>query len=665
MRRWWPSGLLLLLALLGALAADLAPSGSHSGGLWPAGLASAVLVLAGRRAWCYLLLLAPLTLGSHALTGADLDQAVWLSVGICAEATVVWLVLTSGGRVRPRLRTFSDLDRYAAAAVLGAATATTIGFVGAMALSAPQPALVALAIGSSHLSSELVLLPLVLQPLSERATADGWEQALAWVAVLLVTPLVFVADGLPALGFLVMPLLVWGALRLGTWQALGQVLLVTAIAYVAYSLDRGPITWVPAGVGSRADAATVMLQLFTIGCALVVIPLSLMVSLRRTSDREAASERDKLASVVGSARGTAIIGTDERGVVTLFNPGAERLLGYRRSEVVGRRGDMFHSESAIAQKADELGVEHDYQQVARRMVEPDQAGSVVSFRRRDGQERAHLMTLNEIVDERGRVAGYVSTSEDVTEQVRTQEAMERALHRMQEVDALKDAFISTVSHELRTPITSIVGYLELLSDDHFGALSVPQREAVERVVSNSSRLLVLIDDLLTLARMQDTDGPLIEESLVDLVEVVVAGCAVAGPQEGGAVVLHSSTPDNAVWVTGDRDKLEGVVINLIGNAVKFTPEGGDVEVDLVDEGDWARLSVRDRGIGIPDDEIDLLFTRFYRSSVTLERAIPGSGLGLAIAQGVVESHGGQIEVDSQLGAGTTFTVRLPTTTVPG
>ena len=663
MRRWWPAGLLVAAAVAGALAVAWSPDGTRGGELWPVGLASGALLLAGRRAWVLGLALVPLTFAGYALF--DAADRPWVfslayAVGMAAEVAVVWLVLTSGGRERARLRSFADLDRYASAAVLGAGVSAVVGYGGAVAGGLQEPALVALAVGASHLASQLTVLPFFLNPVTEQATAERWESWLAWAAVLVVTPLVFAADALPALGFLVMPLLVWGALRLGTWQALSQVAVVTVLAQAFYLSGNGPVTWVPRGVSNPADAATVLLQLFVVGCALVVIPLVLMVSLRRISDREAASERDKLASVVNAAQGVAIVGTDENGLITLFNPGAERLLGYSRAEMIGTSTRRLHTDEAVRAKAEELGCADDFAVVARTLVKPANHGTVMRFRRRDGEEREHLVTLTEQVDHRGRVSGYVSTSEDVTDQVRTQEALERALERMREVDALKDGFISTVSHELRTPVTSIVGYLELLEDGHFGPLAPRQRAAVARVQSNSNRLLVLIDDLLTLARMQGTTRSRGASDPVSLASVVESACTVAGPRPGASgVALTCDLSGDDVWVLGDRDALEGVLINLVGNAVKFTPDGGEVTVRLTVQGAHALVQVRDTGIGIPSDEVEMLFTRFFRSSLTLERAIPGSGLGLSIARGVVRAHGGDIEVESRVGQGTTFTVRLP------
>ena len=160
------------------------------------------------------------------------------------------------------------------------------------------------------------------------------------------------------------------------------------------------------------------------------------------------------------------------------------------------------------------------------------------FLRKDGEERTHSMTLTRMIDDRGQVIGYVSTSEDITERVQAQQALVEALEterqaveRLREVDQVKDAFVSSVSHELRTPITSIVGYLEMLEEGEFGDLNAAQADAVRRVSSNSRRLLSLIDDLLTLSRVQD-DGLGLVDRAFDLREVVRVRARRGGPRVG-------------------------------------------------------------------------------------------------------------------------------------
>ena len=227
------------------------------------------------------------------------------------------------------------------------------------------------------------------------------------------------------------------------------------------------------------------------------------------------------------------------------------------------------------------------------------------------------------------------------------------------MDRVKDTFVGSVSHELRTPITSIVGYLEMLEEGTFGGLNAAQADAVRRVSANSSRLLLLIDDLLTLSRVED-DGLVLADRALDLRTLVRAGYDVVSPAwEARDLQVCLDLPGEPVPFLGDRNMIERVVVNLVSNAVKFTPDGGRVEVRLSTCGDGATIEVRDSGIGIPEEERGRIFSRFFRSSVAQKQAIPGSGLGLSIARAVVEKHGGRIELESGEGDGTTFRVWLP------
>jgi signal transduction histidine kinase len=320
----------------------------------------------------------------------------------------------------------------------------------------------------------------------------------------------------------------------------------------------------------------------------------------------------------------------------------------------------------MAAVAEKLGVRDDFIAVATAMTAPEAAVTDIRYRRKDGAERTHSMTLTRMTDDRGRVTGYVSTSEDITDRVTAQQALvealdteKQAVERLREVDQVKDAFISSVSHELRTPITSIVGYLEMLGEGEFGDLNAAQADAVRRVSRNSRRLLSLIDDLLTLSRVQD-DGLGLVHRAFDLREVVRAGHDVVAPAWAKRdLAVQLTLPPEPVPFVGDKDMLERVVVNLVGNAVKFTPEGGRVDLCLsAGQGD-AVVEVRDTGIGIPAQEQDRLFSRFFRSSTAQKQAIPGSGLGLSIAGAIVQAHGGTIEVDSVQDVGTTFRVRMP------
>jgi PAS domain S-box-containing protein len=484
------------------------------------------------------------------------------------------------------------------------------------------------------------------------------------VLILTVTPIVFLLDDFPGLVFMVIPVLAWGALRSGAYESIAQLFVVLGFAIGLTTRGHGPFAHVHERYGLPPDVQGILLAVFIIDCALVVVPFVLSVGEQLENARQVAAERDRVQSIVNGTTGVAIIGSDQAARITLFNPGAERLLGYSAEEVLGRSSRLLHSEEGIAEKAAELGVANDFAVVAAAIIE--HGPSDMKFVRKDGEERSHSLSLNRVVDDRGAVTGYVSTSEDITERVEAENRLvesldteRQAVERLREVDRVKDAFVSSVSHELRTPITSILGYTELLEDGAYGDLGAEQLDAVRRVGANSSRLLSLIDDLLTLSRLQDGGLGMIDR-VVDLRKVIAAGCAVVAPElERRSLELAVELPEEPVPFLGDRDMLERVVINLVGNAVKFTPEEGRVVVSLQVGREWLVLEVADNGIGIPRHEQEQLFTRFFRSSLAQEHAIPGSGLGLSIARAIVEHHGGSMAVDSEAGLGTTFEVRLP------
>ena len=229
--------------------------------------------------------------------------------------------------------------------------------------------------------------------------------------------------------------------------------------------------------------------------------------------------------------------------------------------------------------------------------------------------------------------------------------------QLRELDRLKDELVATVSHELRTPLTSILGYLELIREEP-DALSDEHRGYLEVIDRNARRLLQLVSDLLFVARI-DAGRLELDVSQVDLADVV-RECLEAQrvPAEQAGVSLRL-VEEPVPPITGDRGRLAQLTDNLVSNAIKFTPAGGSVEVRVRPEGANVVLEVADTGIGIPADEIDRLFERFFRSSIATERAVQGTGLGLTIAKAIVEAHRGRISVESVEGEGSVFRVELP------
>lgn len=664
--------LLGLLVIVGVGTSLSAPDAGAVAGLWPVGLATGVVLLAPRREAPYLLAATFVIAAGTVRLAQPLDVALGYGVAATLEVAVAARLLarrrpSSTGNVLARrdIHLTQWLGACFGSALVGGAAMILVAVV----VGLGNPLLCGIGVGVAHLASLMLITPFFLRFPEHGAAAKTGERITQWIVIIATTPLLLLPSAAPGLFYLTIPILAWGALRITPWEALAQLIGVVTFATALASFGVGPFPADLQAFSVPDEIHGILLAGYAISCAIMVVPLLLRVGEYIGAARDAETERYLVTNILDSARGISIIVTDAAGRVVLFNQGAERLLGYDATEVIGRSTPFLHTAEAIADKADELGVEAEYPLVMRALIS-EPAGSLVRVLRKDGVERIHSTTVTQLTDARERPTGYLSTSEDVTDAVLVEEALraalaaeQRAVERLREVDSVKDTFVSTVSHELRTPITSILGYVELLSDGSLGGLEASQQDALCRVTTNSHRLLALIDDLLTLSKMAES-GVQFAATTFDLRAAVEEACAVIGPvqEQRDRLGLDVVLPDADVVVVGDRDMLERVVVNLLSNAVKFTPDGperGVIGVVLEPDGADVVLRVSDNGIGIPEHEQGDLFTRFFRSSLSQGRAIPGSGLGLSISRSIVERHGGTIEVSSAAGAGTVVEVRLP------
>ncbi|HEX8092961.1 ATP-binding protein [Jatrophihabitans sp.] len=242
------------------------------------------------------------------------------------------------------------------------------------------------------------------------------------------------------------------------------------------------------------------------------------------------------------------------------------------------------------------------------------------------------------------------------------ERQAQAVQLLRELDQAKADFIATVSHELRTPLTSISGYLEMLQDGEGGRLPDSAAAMLTIIDRNATRLRNLIEDLLTQSRI-DAGRLRLELTTVELRPLLQSVLSAMAPLASASdVKLELVSSQEGLNVQADPQQLEQVFTNLVSNALKFTPSGGSVLVTLSPAEDGGVLiEVRDTGMGIPPEDYPNLFTRFFRASNAAEAALPGTGLGLAIVQEIVHRHGGAVDIDSELGVGTSVTVWLPPT----
>ncbi len=333
-----------------------------------------------------------------------------------------------------------------------------------------------------------------------------------------------------------------------------------------------------------------------------------------------------------------IITIDDRGGIDSMNPAAESIFGYRADEVVGRNVTCLMPEPYAAQHD---GYLRRYLQTGERKVIG--IGRVVEGLRRDGSTFPLELAVSEMqVGGRRMFTGIVR---DISERVK--------------IERLKNEFVSTVSHELRTPLTSIRGALGLLLGGAVGEIPPKARQMLALAERNCERLTLLINDILDLEKIE-SGRMAFRFGSVDLGELVTQACeAHQGFADRHGIALRVDIGSNDRRVSGDPDRLQQVLANLLSNATKFSPDGGVVEVVLARRDDALRVSVRDHGEGVPEAFRERIFGRFAQADSSDTRGKGGTGLGLNISRAIVERHGGRIGFDSVEGQGATFYFELP------
>jgi len=363
---------------------------------------------------------------------------------------------------------------------------------------------------------------------------------------------------------------------------------------------------------------------------------------------------DKLTrSVLDAVTEQSVIGTDVTGRIDVWNPGAERMLGLTPSQTQGQRFVYeFHVESELDDRSRELNYPPGETVLTpgfSALVESARLGTPEvrpwTYVRSDGLQVTVEVAVTRRVNDAGDTTGYLFVATDITQAL--------------EVSRLKDEFVGLISHELRTPLSSILGYLELMRDDADEPLSDEQMMYLGIAERNAHRLLRLVGDLLFTAQV-GANSFNIDESDVDVLPLVRASVESAKPTAAAqGVLIESQLDDQATMVRGDATRIGQAIDNLLSNAIKFTPRGGNVTITVTDDDKNIFVRLTDTGMGIPANELDQLFSRFFRASTATRAAVPGVGLGLTITKAIIDAHGGDLDVESEVGVGTTFIVRLP------
>jgi PAS domain S-box-containing protein len=360
--------------------------------------------------------------------------------------------------------------------------------------------------------------------------------------------------------------------------------------------------------------------------------------------------------------GEGICGIDLQGRITFANRRAAQLLGTTVESLLGKPAHetLHHSRAdGSPYPIDACPMTDTLKRGRAHRVDDD------VFWRPDGTALAVEYSVSPLEHE-GVIEGAVETFNDITVRKRAEQALHDAVEmerqsaqRLREVDQTRADFVSTVSHELRTPLTSIGGYLELILDGDAGPVVDRQREMLGVAQRNTKRLLLLVEDLLTLSRIEAATFEMVERP-VDVTALLKGVARTITPLASAkSQTFTVDIPSTCGTVLGDPEQLERAVLNLLSNAVKFTPEGGQLTLVAATSGERLMITIADNGVGIPQDEQGRLFQRFFRSTIARDRAIQGTGLGLSIVKDIIERHGGTIAAMSAEGRGTTMTIALP------
>jgi len=285
----------------------------------------------------------------------------------------------------------------------------------------------------------------------------------------------------------------------------------------------------------------------------------------------------------------------------------------------------------------------------------DQEMEVVTERGR----RFWVRTTGEaLIDNKGNITRIHGAFQDITEQKHAEEELKKSYEELKELDRLKSEFTALISHELRTPLTSIKGYVELVLDGTMGKLNENQKMCLEVVSDNVSRLSRLISDVLDISKIERGEfmlnmGPI---NLKDTLEKVLKELIpIASKKQIDLKLKIDDLTTNA-----DKDRITQVFTNLIENAIKFSPENTEVVICGKEElNEGIHITIKDNGIGIPKDEFEKIFDRFYQIDASNKRKRGGTGLGLAVCKNIVQAHAGKIWVESEIGNGSTFHVVIP------
>ena len=391
-------------------------------------------------------------------------------------------------------------------------------------------------------------------------------------------------------------------------------------------------------------------------------------ALRQQVEREARLRHElwdasALQRMIVESAGAAVISTDTAGTIVSFNPEAEKMTGYAAAELVGiQTPAVFHLPHEVNARAAELGIDPGFEVFIHPLLQRKSHTAEWTYVSKSGHHVPVLLTVSALRNEDGGITGYLGIARDISERKRAEQLMQEAKEAAEAAAQVKSYFLANMSHEIRTPMHAITGLTHLLLKTE---LSSRQRDYLLKIQSSGRHLLGIINDILDISKIEA--GRLLVENIVFDVEAMlndVSGLVRGKAEEKALELVFDIDPAIPATLSGDPLRIGQVLINLVGNAVKFTEKGevaviGRKQKDLGNE-ILLKFTVKDTGIGLNPEQQNRLFESFQQADISTTRKFGGTGLGLAISKKLVELMGGEIGVESESGKGSSFwfTVRV-------
>jgi len=687
-------GLISVVAALYFAAAKLSlmlaiPPG-YATAVWPpSGLALAAILLAGNRVWPGIWLgaaLANLTVQSSALV------AVFIGTGNALEAVLGASLIRHFIGVPRRFERGEDVFKFVGLVAITSMVAATIGILSIVATGA-----ISWADFPAHwwtwwqgdTTGIIIVTPLILlwtdtppeaRPLSRKLEATGFALGLALTAYAVVGTDVIAGTHAPSplLLFLSFPFIIWAAFRFEEREVAATIAALCAIAIASTIIGHGPLP-------SDSINTSLLLLLAFIGIAAVTgLVLSAVVDerrratdalrqahdglARRVAERTRALEEanqalqrdiavrskleeefkrseEKFRLMVEGIQDYAIFMLDPDGKVASWNAGAEKIKGYKAEEIIGQHFSRLYPQEAIDRNYPQYEL-----QIATKHGRFEDEGWRL---RKDGTAFWANVIITALHDAEGRLRGFAKVTRDMTERKRV-EALERGEREVNE-------FLAMLAHELRNPLAPIRNAVDLMRIKAAGDSTQEwARNVIDRQLTQLTRL---VDDLLDVGRITSGKIALHKEPVEINAAVLRAVESVQPLADARRHTLDVRLARDPLLVDGDLARLSQVVLNLLNNAIKYTPDGGRIEVQVAREADLAIVRVKDTGIGMSADLISRVFDLFVQGERALDRAEGGLGIGLTLVKRLVALHGGDIVALSEgRGRGSEFVVRLPALT---